>query len=182
MRMEGIVKSFYASAKVSLGKQWQLCIWDWNFEQVINHFKRIGVWDLEMKLQRPIYPVFKLGKIGKLFYLRGKGFLNFIYSVTEFREPFLMRGFIWKSYSYTEFANWQNVGCFKNNLGSCSRYYFEFRITFIIDPLPPPVVSCNTFDIISNWLGSVGLSSPLWRTIWLILILLSLHFHKQLSL
>ena len=50
--MKAIVKSFHASAKVRLGKQWQLCIWDWNFDQVINHFKSTGVWALQ--LQRPI--------------------------------------------------------------------------------------------------------------------------------
>ena len=126
--------------------------------------------------------VFKLGKTDKLFFLRDKDFLNFIYSVTEFREPFLMREFIWKSHNYTEFANWQDVECLKENLGSYSRYQFEFRITFIMDPLPPPVASCNIFDIISNWLRSVELSSPLRLTIRLIFILLTLHFHKQLSL
>ena len=37
MRMKAIVKSFHTSAKIRLFKQWQLCICDWNFEQVINH-------------------------------------------------------------------------------------------------------------------------------------------------
>ena len=72
IRMKVIAKSFYARAKVRLGKQWQLRIWDWNFEQGINHFKRIGVWDLEMKLQWPIYPFSNSARLISFFICEAK--------------------------------------------------------------------------------------------------------------
>ena len=75
MRMKAIVKTFYTSAKVRLGKQWQLCIWDWNFGQVINHFKCIGVWDMETKLQWPIYPFSNSTRLISFFICEAKVFL-----------------------------------------------------------------------------------------------------------
>ena len=98
--MKAIVKSFYASANVRNNDNCVFEIRTLNRWSTILKVFVFGIWRLHY------LPIFKLGKIDKFFYLRGKGFLNFIYLVTEFREPFLIRGFIWKSYSYTEFANW----------------------------------------------------------------------------
>ena len=83
--------NFFILVPKGLGKQW-------NFEQMINHFKLIGIWYLEMKLKWPIYPFSNSARMISFFICETKVFLILFIQWQNSVSPFS-----WESYSYLEF-------------------------------------------------------------------------------